>query len=58
MVWLVELRTLLAGISQKGHTDKVRALLQEAGFNKLSEVPKEQYAQLFARAEGLLDDTN
>ncbi|QIU87376.1 hypothetical protein [Trueperella pyogenes] len=52
-VTLVELRSLLAQLSQSGLTEKVRGLLGEFGFDKLSAVPEEQYAALFARAKEL-----
>ncbi|AKK02995.1 hypothetical protein [Corynebacterium epidermidicanis] len=52
-VTLVELRTLLARLSQSGLTEKVRGLLGEFGYDKLSAVPEEQYAALFARAKEL-----
>lgn len=52
-VTLVELRTLLAQLSQSGLTEKVRALLGEFGYDKLSAVPEKQYAALFARAKEL-----
>lgn len=52
-VTLVELRTLLAQLSQSGLTEKVRALLTEFGFEKLSAVPEEQYAAIFVKAQEL-----
>lgn len=52
-VTLVELRTFLAQLSQSGLTEKVRGLLGEFGYDKLSAVPEEQYAALFARAKEL-----
>lgn len=52
-VTLVELRSLLAQLSQSGLTEKVRGLLGEFGYDKLSAVPEEQYAALFARAKEL-----
>ncbi len=52
-VTLVELRTLLSQLSQAGLTEKVRALLAEFGFDKLSAVPEDQYAALYARAKKL-----
>lgn len=52
-VTLVQLRTLLAQLSQSGLTEKVRALLGEFGYDKLSAVPEEQFAALFARAKEL-----
>ncbi|OCA93629.1 hypothetical protein ACU21_09175, partial [Actinobaculum suis] len=38
VVDLVEVRTALSKASQAGHTDQVRALIQQAGASKLSEV--------------------
>lgn len=55
-VSLVELRTLLAELSQAGHTDRVRALIVGLGFDKLSEVPESQYAELFAQAVALREE--
>lgn len=55
-VSLVELRTLLAELSQAGHTDRVRALITGLGFDKLSEVPETQYAALFAQAVALQEE--
>ncbi|QDZ43521.1 hypothetical protein FQV43_04230 [Corynebacterium sp. sy039] len=52
-VTLVELRTLLSELSQAGLTEDVRALLAEFGFDKLSAVPEDQYAALYARAKEL-----
>lgn len=55
-VSLVELRTLLAELSQAGHTDRVRSLIVGLGFDKLSEVPESQYAELFAQAVALREE--
>lgn len=52
-VTLVELRTLLAQLSQSGLTEKVRALLTEFGYEKLSAVPEDQYTAIFAKAQEL-----
>lgn len=54
-VSLVELRTLLAELSQAGLTVQVRGLITGLGFDKLSEVPEAQYAVLYAQAKELAD---
>lgn len=50
-VSLVDVRTALATASQAGHTDKVRALIEEAGAVKLSEVDPAKYGWLLARVQ-------
>lgn len=55
-VSLVELRTLLAELSQAGHTDRVRGLITGLGFDKLSEVPETQYAALYSQAVALREE--
>ena len=55
-VSLLELRTLLAELSQAGHTARVRALIVGLGFDKLSEVPETQYAALYAQAVALREE--
>lgn len=52
-VSLVELRTLLAELSQAGLTDRVRGLITGLGFDRLSEVPEAQYSVLYAQAKEL-----
>ena len=54
-VSLVELRTLLAELSQAGLTVQVRGLITGLGFDKLSEVPEDKYAVLYAQAKELSD---
>ena len=51
VVSLVDVRTALAAASQAGHTDKVRALIEEAGATKLSEVDPAKYGWLLARVQ-------
>lgn len=57
-VSLVELRTLLAELSQAGHTDRVRGLITGLGFDKLSEVPETQYTTLYSQALALREEVN
>ena len=52
-VSLEDVRTVLAAKSASGHTDEVRALIQEFGVEKLSAVKPEDYAALKAKAEVL-----
>ena len=52
-VSLEDVRTVLAAKSAAGHTDAVRALIQEFGVEKLSAVKPEDYAALKAKAEVL-----
>ena len=52
-VTLVEVRTALSKASQAGHTDKVRALIEEAGASKLSEVEPAKYPWLLAKVQEL-----
>lgn len=52
-VTLVEVRTALSKASQAGHTDKVRALIEETGASKLSEVEPAKYGWLLARVQEL-----
>ena len=52
-VSLEDVRTVLAAKSAAGHTDEVRALIQEFGVEKLSAVKPEDYAALKAKAEVL-----
>ena len=52
-VSLEDVRTVLAAKSAAGHTDEVRALIQEFGVEKLSAVKPEDYAALKVKAEVL-----
>lgn len=54
-VTLEEVRTVLARLSQAGHTAQVRELIQAAGANKLSEVDPSKYGQLLEEAEAIAD---
>lgn len=53
VVDLVEVRTALSKASQVGHTDQVRALIQQAGASKLSEVDPAKYAWLLGKVQEL-----
>lgn len=54
-VTLEQVRTVLARLSQAGHTAKVRELIQAAGADKLSEVAPTKYGQLLEQAEAITD---
>lgn len=54
-VSLEQVRTVLARLSQAGHTAQVRELIQAAGAGKLSEVAPEKYGWLLERAEAITD---
>lgn len=54
-VSLEQVRTVLARLSQAGHTAQVRELIQAAGANKLSEVDPSKFGQLLEEAEALAD---
>lgn len=54
-VTLEQVRTVLARLSQAGHTAKVRELIQAAGANKLSEVDPSKFGQLLEQAEVIAD---
>lgn len=54
-VSLEQVRTVLARLSQAGHTAQVRELIQAAGANKLSEVDPSKYGQLLEQAEAIAD---
>lgn len=54
-VSLEQVRTVLARLSQAGHTAQVRELIQAAGANKLSEVHPSKYGQLLEQAEAIAD---
>lgn len=54
-VTLEQVRTVLARLSQAGHTAKVRELIQAAGAGKLSEVAPEKYGWLLSRADAITD---
>ncbi len=54
-VTLKQVRTMLARLSQAGHTSQVRELIQAAGANKLLEVDPFKYGQLLEQAEAIAD---
>ncbi|MCQ9371624.1 hypothetical protein NQ024_10310 [Corynebacterium sp. 35RC1] len=54
-VSLEQVRTVLARLSQAGHTAQVRELIQAAGANKLSEVDPSKFGQLLEEAEAIAD---
>ena len=50
-VTLEEVRSVLANLSRSGQKETVLKLLQKHGGSRLSEVPPERYAALFADAQ-------
>ncbi len=50
---LPEVREVLAEKSRAGHTAEVKALLTKLGYQKLSDVPEDKYAELMKEAEGI-----
>ncbi|CAB1016652.1 hypothetical protein FRC0505_02338 [Corynebacterium diphtheriae] len=54
-VSLEQVRTVLARLSQAGHTARVRELIQAAGANKLSEVDPAKFGGLLEQAEAIAD---
>lgn len=52
-VTLEQVRAKLAELTRNGKREQVKALLNEFGANKLSEVPADKYAELMAKAEGI-----
>ena len=54
-VTLEEVRTVLARLSQAGHTAQVRELIQATGANKLSEVDPAKFGHLLKHAEAIAD---
>jgi Ca2+-binding EF-hand superfamily protein len=54
-VTLEQVRTVLARLSQAGHTAQVRELIQAAGSNKLSEVDPSKFGHLLEQAEAIAD---
>lgn len=52
-VTLEQVRTVLARLSQAGHTAQVCGLIQAAGAAKLSAVDPAKYGQLLAQAEAI-----
>lgn len=54
-VTLEQVRSVLARLSQTGHTAQVCELIQDAGANKLSKVDPAKYGQLLEQAEAIAD---
>ncbi|KAA0879048.1 hypothetical protein E7L51_09630 [Corynebacterium amycolatum] len=54
-VSLEQVRTVLARLSQAGHTARVRELIQAACASKLSEVDPSKFGQLLEQAEEIAD---
>lgn len=54
-VTLEQVRTVLARLSQAGHTTQVRELIQAAGADKLSEVDPSKFGLLLEQAEAIAD---
>ena len=52
-VTIEQVRAVLAEKSQEGLTDKVKALLESFGANKLSDVKEENYPALLEKAKEL-----
>lgn len=50
-VTLEQVRAKLAELTRNGKREQVKALLNEFGANKLSEVPADKYAELMEKAE-------
>lgn len=50
-----EVRGVLAEVSAAGFTAQARALIQQTGVSKLSDVPPEQYGWLLGKAKELRD---
>lgn len=52
-ITLETVRALLADKAREGKREAVKALITKFGAKKLTDVPMEQYAELFKEAEGL-----
>ena len=48
-----ELRALCANKSRAGHTEEIKAMIQDTGANRLSEVEPNRYCELYQRVEAL-----
>ena len=48
-----ELRALCANKSRAGHTEEIKAMIQDTGANRLSEVEPNRYRELYQRVETL-----
>ena len=55
-ITLEKVREYLAQLTSNGHKDEVSALLKQYGTGKLSSVPAEKYAELYAAAQGVEKD--
>ena len=53
VIALEEVRAVLARLSQAGKAPAVKALIADAGFSKLTDIPAEQYRGLLAKAAAL-----
>lgn len=49
---LSDVRAVLAAKSREGYGDKVRALIEKFGANKLSEIDPAHYSEILKEAEG------
>ncbi len=52
-VSFTELRALCASMSRAGHTEEIKAMIQDTGAHRLSEVEPNQYGELYKRVEAL-----
>ena len=50
---LEELRSLLRTLAEQGKTADVKALIQAFGVERLTDVPKDQYASLLTQAKAI-----
>ena len=48
-----QLRALCANKSRAGHTEEIKAMIQDTGANRLSEVEPNRYRELYQRVEAL-----
>lgn len=48
-----ELRALCANKSRAGHTEEIKAMIQDTGANRLSEVEPNRYRELYQRVGAL-----
>lgn len=48
-----ELRALCVNKSRAGHTEEIKAMIQDTGANRLSEVEPNRYRELYQRVEAL-----
>jgi hypothetical protein len=52
-ITLEEVRAKLAALSQSGKQAQVKALISKFGASKLTDIPKEKYAELMKEAEAI-----